>query len=725
MDGTSAMAARLRAKIDAIEPMDNAYVNDTRAEILMGQARDAGGVEQAPFDLRARLAEELLLAGRSAESVEILDGLGEQLKKLGRRASPQMVAMHRRMLTLACLRVGEQENCLMHHNPESCLMPMTGGGLHIAPEGSERALELLLQTLADEPDDDASRWLLNVAAMTLGEWPGGVSADLLVTPESFASEYDPGHFPDVAAQAGASVIGLAGGVVMDDLDGDGRLDLLTSAWGLEDPLRFFHNAGDGTFEDRTAGLGLDGITGGLNMVQADHDNDGDLDVLVLRGAWFEEDGGWPNSLLRNEGGGRFVDVTEAAGLLSSHPTQTAAWGDYDLDGWVDLFIGNETGPHEVHPCELFHNDGDGTFTDVTVASGISIEHYVKGVVWGDIDEDGDPDLYASRSDGPNLLLRNDGPLAGAWERGDPNAPPERRAALDAVPWKFTERGKKAGVSEPRRSFPTWFYDYDNDGLLDILVSGFRYNSTGWVARDIQGLKNKGVKGKLFRNRGDGSFEDVSEAAGVNRVLQAMGCNLGDLDNDGWKDFYVATGEPDYGALYPNRMFRHDGEGYYQDVTTAGGFGHVQKGHGVAFGDLDHDGDQDVYAVMGGAYSGDVFPNSLFRNPGNDNGWVTLRLVGVEANRAAIGARVRARVDTPEGPRDIHALVGSGGSFGASSLQVELGLGDASALSELQIRWPGSGRVQTLRDLPMQAVLTIVEGSDDVAVARPGAFTVGS
>ncbi len=694
--GTARMAERLTA-LAGEAARENIYANDVRAAALRREVEAAGG-DDAPFTLRAELAEELLYAGESEEAAALFRGVMDEIDERGMRLPAEVRDRLELQLALAWLRVGEQQNCLEHHTVDSCLLPIRGGGVHVEREGSEEALAVLGARLTRDAKDWTSLWLYNVAAMTLGRWPDEVPEAWLVPEQAFASEVDIGRFEDRAREAGLDVVGLAGGVVTEDLDGDGLLDLLVSSWGLEDPLRFLRNTGDGRWEDATAAAGLDGLTGGLNMVHADPDNDGDADVLVLRGAWVERGGGHPNSLLRNDGRARFDDATEELGLLSFHPTQTAAWGDYDDDGRLDLFIGNETGPHETHPCELFRNGDDGRFEDVAAASGLALTGYVKGAGWGDYDNDGDLDLYVSRIDGGNHLMRNDGPGLGGWV--------------------FRDVADRAGVREPKRSFPTWWFDVDNDGWLDLFVAGFRYGQTGWLAKDYLGRKNAGEKSRLYRNARDGTFEDVSAEAGLERVLPAMGANFGDLDNDGRLDMYLATGEPDYAALFPNRAFRNDRGRRFQDVTTAAGMGHVQKGHGVAFADLDDDGDQDVYAVMGGAYSGDVFTNVLFENPGHGHRWITLHLEGREANRAAIGARVRVRIAEPDGERDVHVVVGTGGSFGSSSLRQEIGLGDATRVVELEVRWPGSGRVQTWTDLPLDAALRVVEGEDAVRVAEP-------
>ncbi|RPH56350.1 CRTAC1 family protein, partial [bacterium] len=587
-----------------------------------------------------------------------------------------------------------------------CLLPIRGSGIHVLQRGSRRAFQEYLALLEEHPENVEYRWLLNLAAMTLGEYPDKVPARWVVPPASFESEYPLPRFTDLAPGLGLDRLGLAGGAIVDDLNGDGHLDVLTSSWGLLDPIRYFQNNADGTFTDRTAAAGLTGVTGGLHLAQADYDNDGDLDVAVPRGAWVgvAGQGNHPNSLLRNNGDGSFEDVTEEAGLLSLHPTQAVAWGDYDNDGWLDLFIGNESTGKPEHPSELYRNNGDGTFTDVAAEAGVAAPGFVKGATWGDYDNDGRLDLYLSRFGQKNVLYRNLGPAAAA----------EGEAAGGRRPWRFADVTTEAGVAEPLKSFATWFWDYDNDGWLDLFVApflGFVGRNQATVAAEYLGLPAQGEQPRLYRNRGDGTFEDVTRAVRLARPMLVMGSNFGDLDNDGFLDLYLATGEPNLGTLVPNRMFRNDNGRTFQDVTTAGGFGHLQKGHAIAFADIDNDGDQDVYAVMGGAYSGDRYWNALFQNPGSGNHWITLRLEGVESNRSAAGARLRLVVETGDGAeRTIHATVGATGSFGSSSLQQEIGLGKARALRSVEVTWPRTGKVQVFRNLAMDRVFKIREGS---------------
>src|SRR5262245_49197455 len=193
-------------------------------------------------------------------------------------------------------------------------------------------------------------------------------------------------------------------------------------------------------------------------------------------------------------------------------------------------------------------------------------------------------------------------------------------------------------------------------------------------------------------------------------MLAMGSNFGDLDNDGWLDFYVGTGAPAFNMLVPNRMFRNADGKFFQDVTTSGGFGHLQKGHGVAFGDIDNDGDQDIYEVIGGAFQGDNYRNALWENPGHGNHWITLKLDGVQSNRSAIGARIQVDIETDSGPRTIYKTVSAGGSFGCSPLRQQIGLGRAKAVPSVTITWPRLPQnTQVFKELALDQFYRIREG----------------
>lgn len=711
---TRQMTTKLAALLRSVDPTTSYALNPQRAALLRRELAAATDPREILF-LRARLAAELLNGGESTASIDELNGILDWAKNNGIDVGPRNRAHIRRQLAVAWLRLGEQENCLLNHTTESCLLPIRKGGVHREPRGSRAAIERLNEVLADQPDDLEARWLLNLAHMTLGEYPEGVPPRWRIDPAAFASEYEVPRFTDVAMGLGLDVDEIAGGAVTEDFDRDGYIDLMVSSSKMTGPLRYFHNDADGTFPERTAQAGLTGEVAALNLTTADYNNDGFVDVLMLRGGWLGSGGQHPNSLLRNNGDGTFDDVTEEAGLLSFHPTQTGAWLDYDNDGLLDLYIGNETGgdffgegkPGEgdTHPSELYRNNGDGTFTECAAASGVALIGFIKSVAAGDYDGDGWTDLYVSRRTEENTLLRNTGAPAPG---GDPCA------------WRFEDVTAKAGVAEPKRSFGSWFFDYDNDGLQDLFVVGYGARHVGDVAADYLGLPTPGVRSKLYRNKGDGTFADISSEARVDRVILAMGVNFGDIDGDGWLDIYFGTGDPNLTSLVPNRLLRNDAGKRFQDVTTAAGVGHLQKGHGVSFADIDNDGDQDIYHDLGGAFWGDNYRTVLFANPGHENRWITLKLEGVRSNRAALGARIAVTVKTPEGVRTIHRVVTTGASFGASPLRQEIGLGPAKSIETITIHWPATGRTQTLRGLPMDRFYAIAEEDDratEVALKR--------
>ncbi|HET6568267.1 MAG TPA: FG-GAP-like repeat-containing protein [Rhodothermales bacterium] len=690
------------------------YLNQERAALIREQAASATGAVRSRM-LQA-YASELLNGGDTEDAIaqiqRLLDELGGSSLPLTQRSK----ALYE-LLGIAYLRLGEQQNCLANYTDQSCILPLQNEAIHRLPNGSLHAIDVYTRLLSRYRADYQSRWLLNLAYMTLGQYPDGVPAEFLIPGLRGNPKSEFPRFQNVAGALGLDLNGLAGGAAVEDFNNDGFLDVFTTANRLNDEAWLFLNDGRGGFVDHTEQAGLTGISGGLNLVDADYNNDGYVDVLILRGGWLGASGRHPNSLLKNNGDGTFQDVTEASGLLSYHPTQTAAWGDFNNDGWLDLFIGNEESDRWLsawqsasgsqqeagrNPSELYVNDGDGTFTEVAAQVGIDLDAFVKGVAWGDVNNDGLLDLYVSIMGGPNRLYLN-------------------RGAQEPSGWSFEEVGAEAGVHEPFFSFPTWFFDYNNDGWEDIFVGSYDLrrigDAAGEVAREYLGLPVETEMPKLYRNNGDGTFTDVAEAMGLDKVLFAMGSNFGDLDNDGFLDFYVGTGAPDLRSVIPNRMFHNLGGRRFEEVTFEGGFGHIQKGHAVAFGDMDQDGDQDIYASIGGALEGDVFRNALFENPGNSTGnaWVTLQFEGRRSNRSAVGARIKiAVIDTSGARRHIYRTVTTGGSFGASSLQQEIGLGQAERIEDLQITWPNrESTVEHFSDLPVNQYYRVVEGRQKV------------
>ena len=537
-------------------------------------------------------------------------------------------------------------------------------------------------------------------------------------------EHAPVHFIDVAGEVGLDYVNVSGsleqpryiletqsaGASFLDYDGDGFLDLFAvNGTRLEGAVegstnRLFHNepGRDGrVFREVTRAAGLDQGGWGMGCAVGDYDSDGDVDIYVTY--WG------PNRLYRNEGDGSFVEVGAAAGLADSSWSSSAAFGDLDGDGFLDLYVTNYLefdlenppgdgqlgqykgiavfyGPKGVaaQPDRLYRNKGDGTFADVSAATGVSLlRHPALGVVFGDYDVDGDLDVYVANDSDPNLLFRNEGD------------------------WRFAEVGALAGVSHTedgrtQAGMGVHSGDYDNDGDLDLFVTNFE--------DDVN---------TLYRNQGEGLFADATYQAGLGGIARpylGWGTGFFDYDNDGWLDLFVANGH-----LYPqldrhpsgikysqrNLLYHNEGGRFVEVGFKAGPGWHIAKvSRAAALGDYDNDGDVDVFV----ANLNDV-PSLLRNEGGNRNNWLGLELVGVGSNTEAIGARVEVRAGVLQQVREVHRGYG----FQAQhDPRLVFGLGDRQAVDRVEIRWP-SGRVQILEEVPLRRYLKIREGHSELVV----------
>jgi hypothetical protein len=318
------------------------------------------------------------------------------------------------------------------------------------------------------------------------------------------------------------------------------------------------------------------------------------------------------------------------------------------------------------------------------------------------------------------------------------------------------------VEEPFNCFPAFFFDYNNDGWLDIFAASSTF-SVGAVVRSLLKLPprvgtpnapespakgsfeeaaqqvnlhntvvnmgattgNQAELIRLYRNTGDGSFEDVTREVHLDKVTMPMGANFGDIDNDGYPDIFLGTGAPPFACLVPKRLFRnHDGK-YFADITFSSGVANLGRGHGIAFADIDNDGEIEIFGEMGGAVPGDRHSNVLFKRPGhNENSWITVKLVGVRTNRAAIGARIKVTVENEDHSlRSIYHDVNSGGSFGASPLEQHIGLGRARQIETLEIWWPTSKTRQAFHDVPMKQFIQVKEFDKDFVLLHRRSFNI--
>ncbi len=348
-----------------------------------------------------QLIQMALLRGYEGEFVKAIETL-EEARQIANR-EPRRFAQGLPTLVflqgLMSLRRGEVENCVECACQSSCIFPLQPQAFHQQREGSRQAVKYFTEYLQGRPDDIGVLWLLNVAYMTLGEYPNGVPEQYRIALDPFRSEFDIGRFVDLAPRLGLDCLHLAGGAIMDDFDNDGLLDLVETSMDPDVSMVFYRNQGDRTFGNRTKEAGLEGQLGGLNCVQTDYNNDGWLDLFVCRGAWWEPQ---RPSLLRNNKDGTFTDLTSAAGLLQPIDSQTAVWADYDNDGWLDLFVGGES-----VPSRLYHNRGDGTFEEMARQAGVDNKGFLcKGANWGDWDGDGYADLFVANNNGPPRLFHN-------------------------------------------------------------------------------------------------------------------------------------------------------------------------------------------------------------------------------------------------------------------------------------------------------------------------------
>ena len=618
----------------------------------------------------------------------------EQAREIAVTGVPAAIPQLEEALGILHLHRSTAANGVQDKPGDRCLLSPKGLAAWADTRDAQRAIEYFSTYLGRHPEELEVRWLLNLAYMATGGYPAAVPPALRIPPESFASSEDVGRFADVAPQAGLDLVGSAGGVIVDDFDGDGRYELVTSNSNGCGPMHYFRRDASGRFVNLAATNGLAAQLGGLNIMQADYNNDGCLDILSLRGAWMIPE---RKSLLRNNCDGTFTDVTETSGLARpATSTQAAVWTDVNNDGFVDLFVGNEN-----RAAQLFLNKRDGTFEDVAARAGVDRPGYTKGVSAADVDNDGWPELYMSNFGGANALFYNN---------------------HDGT---FTDVTQQAGVPGPGKGFATWFFDYDNDGWSDVFAASY-FTSVEESARTYLKLPNNATTLKLYKNSRDGGFLDVTRQAGLDKVYMPMGSNFGDIDNDGFLDIYLGTGNPSYGSLTPSVLLRNRNGQSFVDVTSSSGTGELHKGHGVAFADMDNDGDDDIVFDVGGATPGDAHALRLFQNPGHGNDWIDVKLVGVKTNRAAIGARIHVKVAHADRRRSIHRTVGSGGSFGSSPLRQHIGLGKAAGPVDIEIWWPTSDTRQRFTAVPHNQAIVITEfGTDYTTLPRPPAPLSGS
>jgi enediyne biosynthesis protein E4 len=526
------------------------------------------------------------------------------------------------------------------------------------------------------------------------------------------------EFKDVAAEAGLTVShisspdkkyiveSMSGGSGLIDCDGDGKLDIITVNGSTIDRFRqggdslitLYHQGANLKFTDITQSAGLKRRGWGMGVAVADYDNDGRPDIYVT--------GYGGNALYHNLGNCRFEDVTDKAGVAGGGFSTGAAWADYDGDGFVDLYVSRyvhfdieklplfgsdekncrfkgilvQCGPWGMlgESDFLFHNRGDGTFEEVSAKSGAEDKnkYYGLGVIWGDYDNDGWPDLYVANDAGPNYLFHN-----------KHNGTFEEIGMLSGI--------ALSGDGQEQGSMGVDWGDYLHEGRLAMFVTNFTEQPD-----------------TLYRNLGKDSFADVSWPAKLAQPTfpyVGWGTALFDLDNDGWLDLFVANGHvyPQVdsipgGAPYrePIQMFRNNHDGSFENISAVFAGLALESRRGAAFGDINNDGNVDVVVVNVGSP-----PSLLLNTTRTTNHRALFQLVGTKSNKMAIGARVTVRAGDLVQMSEVRA----GGSYlSQNDPRLHFGLGQQSKMSKVEIRWP-SGKTEELDDLPADLIYTIVEG----------------
>lgn len=483
----------------------------------------------------------------------------------------------------------------------------------------------------------------------------------------------PVNFHDEATTRGALEPGFGRGTAMVDLDNDGMLDLIVVMSEMEDA--FLRQKADGTFEKMNVAWGIPTtLDRGWGVLAADFDNDGDRDVYFPTGGFS---GAQANTFLRNDLNttGTFTDITALSGdtQLAQHSSFGGTVLDFDNDGDLDIFVSNNgvaVGGSVTN--SLLRNDGNLTFTDVSTTAGINHTGDYRHCSSGDIDNDGFVDIFVGNYRGPNLLYRNNG---------------------DGT---FKDTAAHAGVRDPSKNFGGVLIDFNNDGWLDLYGARYQFNGT--------------QPSGLFLNNADGTFRDVRNSAGMT-LQKDMGHNCSDLNADGFPDIFIGTGHPTLLEFDVVKFIRPTTSGRLQamEVAQSSGLHAIGKTrcHGIAFGDINRDGFNDIYVNNGGPAFVPVSwqENSLFISEGNANHWVQVEPVGVISNKSAVGVRMLAITADKE---EIHRINTVGRGFcNTDSPIAHFGLGPSSLLSDFVLRWP-SGIQQDYLDLPTNKAHKIYE-----------------
>jgi len=538
----------------------------------------------------------------------------------------------------------------------------------------ERSAKLDVESMDADPFDERPRVTLWLAARKLGGYPSFVpEAHRMEVKEGF--EKPAVEFDDIAPKIGLEKSGAGRGIAVFDYDNDGYLDIaIASAHG---GCNLYHNNRDGTFSDVSIASGLDKCVNTFIIAVGDYDNDGYADLFITRMGFHSGEG----QLMHNNGDGTFTDVTKQAGLKAWGPAFTATWVDYDGDGNLDLFIANNLGGlfERKTPNRLYHNNGNGTFTEVTEAAGLNTIWPTIGGAWGDYNNDGRPDLFLSNGLGRSQLYENNG---------------------DGT---FTDVSERAGVTELGFGSPAFWWDYDNDGWMDIAQFEWSDQEDAiYTLKHGEGPPD-GQPMRVYHNNRDGTFTQVNRELGITGCWGTMSGNAADINNDGYLDVVLGNGSPKMDRMDPMVLLEFDGKKFH-NTTFAAGLPFTGKSQGVNMADLFGDGRLSILVAGGDAYPGDLLTTGVYYPKRLAGNFLNVRLAGVKSNRSAIGAKVSVEAEGRKQYRE----VSGGTNFGCLPLEQHFGLARATSVDGVEIRWP-SGLKQRFENLAVNNTVQFTEG----------------
>jgi tetratricopeptide (TPR) repeat protein len=536
------------------------------------------------------------------------------------------------------------------------------------------ALRYDCSALSANPDNAPARYWGWLAAQKLGGYPEWVPAPNRMEMQTGWARATV-EYEEISARIGLDKTSGGRGIAVFDYNNDGRLDVAIAC--AHGGLSLYRNNGDGTFTDVSVESGLYHGTNGFGISAGDYENSGYPGLAVCRMGFY----GGMVELWRNNGDGTFTDVSVESGVSCWGPSFTCSWCDYDCDGRLDLFVCTNLGGlfDRRTPHKLFHNNGDGTFTEVAAEAGIVSRWPAIGHSWGDYNNDGYPDLFLSNSIGEPQLFRNNG-------NGT-----------------FTDVTAEAGLSLPVLAFNAQFCDIDDDGWLDIVQYTWGpHEDSVHSMRTGETIAN-GHPTCVYRNNRDGTFTLISRELGLTECWGSMSGNIADLNNDGYPDIALGNGGPLVDRIEPLVIYENDGH-KFRNVTFSAGLPATGKGHGINCADLFGDGRLIILCATGGQFPGDLLTMSVFapkKLPGN---YLAVLLTGTRSNRGAIGARLKLVA----GGREQHRVINNGSNFGCMPPQQHFGLGELTAVEELEVWWP-SGVKERFTNLPFNTRIRITEG----------------